>query len=125
MVEEGQNECPNPESHSTIFHRLPFCPPEVALGSGYSTGRTPLGLCAPDSCLTDVGTGGKILAMGQPKRPICPNCEADLILALPPGGKGQRTFQCFDCDRPDPMKTDEATGWLSGELGRTELGGTD
>jgi hypothetical protein len=41
------------------------------------------------------------------------------------GGKGQRKLQCFDCDRPDPMKTDEATGWLSGELGRTHLGGTD
>jgi hypothetical protein len=24
MVEEGQNECPNPESHSSIFHRLPI-----------------------------------------------------------------------------------------------------
>ena len=35
MIEEGQNECPNPESHSTIFHRVPFCPPEVALGSGF------------------------------------------------------------------------------------------
>jgi len=50
---------------------------------------------------------------------------ADLFLALPPGGKGQRKLQCFDCDRPDPMKTDEATGWLSGELGRTHVGGTD
>ena len=63
--------------------------------------------------------------MGQAKRPTCPNCGADLFLALPPGGKGQRKLQCFDCDRPDPMKTDEATGWLSGELGRTHLGGTD
>jgi hypothetical protein len=33
-----------------------------------------------------------------------------LILALPLGGKGKRTFQCFDCDRPDPLKTDAATG---------------
>ena len=54
--------------------------------------------------------------MGQAKRPTCPSCGAFLILALPPGGEGPRTFQCFDCDRPDPMKTDEATGWLSGEL---------
>jgi hypothetical protein len=30
-----------------------------------------------------------------------------------------RTFQCFDCDRPDPLKSD-ALGWLSGELGRSE-----
>jgi hypothetical protein len=39
MIEEGQNECPNPESHSTIFHRLPFCPPEVALGSSIPQAR--------------------------------------------------------------------------------------
>jgi hypothetical protein len=39
-----------------------------------------------------------------------------LILALPPGGKGRRTFQCIDCERPDPLKTDQATGWLKGEL---------
>jgi hypothetical protein len=56
--------------------------------------------------------------MGQAERPTCPKCGADLILALPPGGKGQRKFQCFDCDRPDPLKTDEVTGWLAGELGR-------
>jgi hypothetical protein len=31
-------------------------------------------------------------------------------------GEGQRTFQCFDCDRPDPMKTERATGWLMGAL---------
>jgi hypothetical protein len=27
-----------------------------------------------------------------------------------------RTFLCFDCDRPDPLKTDKVTGWLEGEL---------
>ena len=32
--------------------------------------------------MTDVGTGGKILPMGQAKRPTCPNCGADLFLAL-------------------------------------------
>jgi hypothetical protein len=42
-----------------------------------------------------------------------------LILALPPGGKGKRTFQCFDCERPDPLKMDEVKGWLAGELGWT------
>jgi hypothetical protein len=43
-----------------------------------------------------------------------------LILALPPGGKGPRTFQCLECecDRPDPIKTDQVIGWLKGELGR-------
>jgi hypothetical protein len=40
-----------------------------------------------------------------------------MILALPPGGKGPRTFQCFDCDRPDPLKSEKTTGWLKGELG--------
>jgi hypothetical protein len=45
-----------------------------------------------------------------------------LILALPPGGKGRRTFQCFDCDRPDPLKNPLITGWLDGELGRADEG---
>ena len=35
---------------------------------------------------------------------------------LDPSGGGPRTFQCFDCNRPDPMKTEKATGWLMGEL---------
>jgi hypothetical protein len=39
-----------------------------------------------------------------------------LILALPPGGKGKRSFRCLDCDDPDPLKTDVVTGWLKGEL---------
>jgi hypothetical protein len=39
-----------------------------------------------------------------------------LILALPPGGKGQRTLQCLDCERPDPLKTDRVMGWLKSEL---------
>ena len=43
-------------------------------------------------------------------------CGGFLILALPPGGKGQRTFQCFDCDGPDPLKTEMVTGWLKSEL---------
>jgi len=56
--------------------------------------------------------------MGQAERPTCPHCGAHLILALPPGGKGPRTFQCFECERPDPLKSDEVSGWLRGELGR-------
>jgi predicted RNA-binding Zn-ribbon protein involved in translation (DUF1610 family) len=66
--------------------------------------------------LTDFGTGGKIAAMGQAERPTCPNCGAYLILALSPDGKGQRIFQCFDCDRPDPLKTESVLGWLKSEL---------
>ena len=54
--------------------------------------------------------------MGQAERPTCPACGAYLILALPPGGKGKRTLQCFDCDGPDPLKTDTAKGWLKSEL---------
>jgi hypothetical protein len=56
------------------------------------------------------------LPWAQPKRPTCPNCGADLFLALPPDGKGQRKPQCFDCDGPDPLKTEQATGWLKSEL---------
>ena len=58
----------------------------------------------------------QIYLMGKTERPTCPGCRANLVQALPPGGKGQRTFLCFDCDRPDPLKTDKATGWLEGEL---------
>jgi len=39
-----------------------------------------------------------------------------MTLALPLGGKGLRTLQCLDCDWPDPLKTEQVTGWLSGEL---------
>jgi hypothetical protein len=54
--------------------------------------------------------------MGQAERPTCPHCGEFLILALPPGGKGPRTFQCFECDGPDPLKTGNVMGWLKGEL---------
>jgi hypothetical protein len=53
--------------------------------------------------------------MGQAERPTCPNCGAFFILALPPGGNGPRTFQCMECDRPDPLKSDSLK-WLAGEL---------
>jgi hypothetical protein len=35
-----------------------------------------------------------------------------------PGGKGKRTFQCLDCQRPDPLQNPQTTGWLEGELGK-------
>ena len=54
--------------------------------------------------------------MGQAERPTCPECGAFLILTLPPGGNGKRTMQCVNCDRPDPLKSDAATGWLKSEL---------
>jgi hypothetical protein len=59
--------------------------------------------------------------MGQAERPTCPECGAHLVWALPPDGKGKRTFQCFDCDRPDPLQSDRVISWLSGELGKTAL----
>jgi primosomal protein N' len=46
----------------------------------------------------------------------CPNCGAPLTLALPQGGEGPRKFNCSECDRPDPLKTDRVMGWLKGEL---------
>ncbi len=58
----------------------------------------------------------QIYAMGQAERPTCPHCGAYQTLALPPGGKGKRTFQCFDCDGPDPLTTEKTMGWLKGEL---------
>jgi hypothetical protein len=39
------------------------------------------------------------------------------MLAPSPDGKGPPTFQCFDCDGPDPLKDDRVMGWLNGELG--------
>jgi hypothetical protein len=55
--------------------------------------------------------------MGHAERLRCPKCGAYLILvASPSEGKGPRMFQCFECDRPDPIKTDKAMGWLKGEL---------
>jgi hypothetical protein len=46
-----------------------------------------------------------------------PQVRAYLILvAAPSDGKGPRLFQCFECDQPDPIKTDKVMGWLKGEL---------
>ena len=70
----------------------------------------------PTFWIDDFWNRRKMGSMGQADRPTCPHCGAFLILALPPSGEGQGTFQCFDCDRPDPMKTEKATGWLKGEL---------
>ena len=54
--------------------------------------------------------------MGQPEQSSCPKCGAKLTLELPADGKGRRTLQCFYCDRPDPMKTNRAMGWIKSEL---------
>jgi hypothetical protein len=55
-------------------------------------------------------------SMGQAHRPICPECGAPLVLALPPDGTGKRVFRCVDCDKTDPLKTDKVIAWLNSEL---------
>src|SRR5882724_4419158 len=54
--------------------------------------------------------------MGQSDQTrLCPQCGSPMVLALPPGGEGPRKLQCFECTRPDPMKSD-AIQWFKGEL---------
>ena len=45
-----------------------------------------------------------------------PHLRGTMVLALPLSGKGKRIMQCMDCDRPDPLKSDAAKGWLTSEL---------
>jgi hypothetical protein len=47
--------------------------------------------------------------------PICPRCNRPMSLELQPGGKTPRTFQCIDCERPDPFKS-HAVGVLLSAL---------
>lgn len=49
-----------------------------------------------------------------PRVKSCPKCGREMELALPPGGKGKRSYQCFNCDRPDPLKDHTADGFLRG-----------
>jgi hypothetical protein len=66
---------------------------------------------------TTFALAAKLALMGQAGRLRCPTCGAYLILvASPSDGKGLRMFQCLECDRPDPIKTDKVMGWLRGEL---------
>ncbi len=50
----------------------------------------------------------------EPKTEICPKCGHKLELALPPGGKGDRLYRCFNCGGPDPLKDHTADGYLRG-----------
>jgi hypothetical protein len=43
-----------------------------------------------------------------------------MTMALPPDGKGRRSWRCLDCDKPDPFKSDTAHQWLKGELGKRD-----
>jgi hypothetical protein len=71
----------------------------------------------PNFEMDDVSGWRQNNAMGQAERLRCPKCGAYLILvAAPSHWKGPRKFQCFECDGPDPLKTDQVTGWLKGEL---------
>jgi hypothetical protein len=72
---------------------------------------------APTLKWTRFRIGGRITLMGQVERLRCPKCGAYLMLvAAPSDGRGPRMFQCFECDLPDPIKTDKVIGWLKGEL---------
>jgi hypothetical protein len=71
----------------------------------------------PNFEIDDVSDWRQNHVMGQAKRLRCPKCGAYLILvASPSDGKGPRMFQCFECDQPDPLKTDRVLGWLKSEL---------
>jgi hypothetical protein len=37
---------------------------------------------------------------------LCPHCGAQMV--------------CLDCERPDPIESPQAMGWLAGELGRIQ-----
>jgi hypothetical protein len=47
------------------------------------------------------------------KRPVCPGCQRPMTLQLQPGGKSPRSFQCLDCQRPDPLKSPGVAGILN------------
>ena len=71
----------------------------------------------PNFEMDDVSDWRQNYVMGQAERLRCPKCGAYLILvASPSDRKGPRMFQCFECDQPDPIKTDKVMGWLKGEL---------
>ena len=58
----------------------------------------------------------RFYVMGQSDQArLCPQCGSPMLLALPPEGEGPRKLQCFECTRPDPMKSD-AIQWFKGEL---------
>jgi hypothetical protein len=44
-----------------------------------------------------------------------------MTFALPPGGNGQRSWQCFDCERPDPLSSKTINGWIKGLVLREPL----
>jgi hypothetical protein len=58
----------------------------------------------------------RFYVMGQSDQArLCPRCGSPMVLALPREGEGPRKLECFECTRPDPMKSD-AVQWLQGQL---------
>ena len=51
-----------------------------------------------------------------PKAVRCPQCGSLMRLALAPGDKGSRSLQCWQCERLDPLRANEVSGWLKDEL---------
>jgi hypothetical protein len=58
--------------------------------------------------------------MPSSTRPSCPICKRPLTFELPADGKGQRSWQCLNCDGLDPLKSKHVIGWLQGELARKD-----
>jgi hypothetical protein len=47
-------------------------------------------------------------------RPFCEKCTKPMTFALRPGAKGRRSWQCFDCEGPDPLTLPDVAGWVKG-----------
>ena len=53
---------------------------------------------------------------GQGRPSDVPLLRGTLDSGATPDGKGPRKLRCFDCEQPDPIRTEKVTGWLKGEL---------
>jgi hypothetical protein len=78
----------------------------------------------PYFSLTDIWSGDRIFAWARLHDRHAP-MRGTSDVGVPSGGRGKRTFQCFDCDRSNSPRSDWVTGWLSRELGRPETPGTE
>jgi hypothetical protein len=58
-------------------------------------------------------SGILFLILPTDQTPLCPKCQRPKTLELQLGGKVPRTFQCLDCERPDPL----TSGALDGIVG--------
>jgi hypothetical protein len=67
----------------------------------------------PGTALAFRGNRGPRKRMSNSKGgPICPICQHPMALELQPSGMPPRTFQCLNCERPDPMKSPVVTSIL-------------